>query len=54
MIREIDATSFTKRLYYPVNEIPAREFLAALENYAQKEKTKAYMKEMRTKFHQAG
>ena len=54
MLREIEANNFTNRLCYPVNQVPAKEFLAVLENYAQEEETKQYAEEIQTRFYQSG
>jgi len=53
MIKEHNVMTFTKRLTYPVNEIPPEEFLSAVNNYAETEENRKYAEDIQTKFHQA-
>jgi len=54
MIRENNVMTFTKRLNYPVDEIPPEEFLSAINHYAQTKENKKHAKDIQTKFHQMG
>lgn len=52
MLKENNVMTFTKRLNYPVNEIPPEEFLSAINNYAQTKENKRYAEDIQAKFHQ--
>ncbi len=53
MFKEANVMTFTKRLNYPVSEIPPEEFLTAINSYAQIKENRKYAENIQTKFHLA-